>query len=408
MRKKSPPRRSHNHPLGYEVQYARSGFFFKVASREVQAIRFDITAKGKKIIGKQRAIRIKLQDGSTVYIGKSTDDLCALKRRVRDTYDIPIENQRYFRVEGNSHHEVKNEWDRLSDNDATFLLIPREPWQRVDLETKTIYLSLPKPCLDSFERILDFMYSYRCDESSFQKLGEVSPSFVLPALWLAGRLDIPDLEDHLISYLDYTVTSQTAHAYLLTAVELGPEQMLDTLMQLVSQSMESVPAETWNSLPLEVVEGLLEGSCVSEARGRLVVSYLQAREAEERLDEQLFQRLMRNFVAGRSVRASAGTGQGAAGDDNNDADDSFVESISAENAVALLGLARRFGDAEVQGRCLRRMARGFSGLGAEDLARLPARRLQEMLGDEELEVGSTSWRCSKHRRSQWQFVPSFV
>ena len=188
---------SKEYRLHLRVLCKSSGFFFKVANRDVQAIQFGFTARGKMIACKEGNIQVKLQDGSTVFLGKSTDSLRALKRRVRDTYDIPIENQRYFRVEGNNHYEVRNEWERLSENEATLLLIPREPWQRVDLETKTVYLSLPKSCLDSFERILDFMYSYRCDESCFQKLGELSPSSVLPALWLAGHLDIPDLEDHL-------------------------------------------------------------------------------------------------------------------------------------------------------------------------------------------------------------------
>ena len=70
-----------------------------------------------------------------------------------------------------------------------------------------------------------------------------------------------------------------------------------------------------------------------------------------------------------------------------DQEDCFFWSISAEDAAALLGLARRFGDAEVEGRCLHRMACSFSGLRAEDLAKLPAQMMMAMLHDDELEVG---------------------
>ena len=254
--------------------------------------------------------------------------------------------------------------------------------------------------LDIFERILDFMYSYRCNESCLEKLGKLSPTSALGALWLTDHLDIPDLEDHLISHLERMVTPHTCHSYLATAVQLRHGPLVDALTRLASQHLECLPAEVIENLPLDVVGGLLENSSVeifSEARGRVVVSYLQARDSEGRLVEQLFRRLMRIFVAGQSTRDSAGSGETSSGDTGLDQEDCFFWSISAEDAAALLGLARRFGDAEVEGRCLRRMARGFSVLGAEDLARLPVRVVQVLLNDDELEVGPVSWRCGKHR-----------
>jgi len=270
--------------------------------------------------------------------------------------------------------------------------------------SKSVRLSLPQSCVDIFESILDFMYSYRCnDDSCFRKLGELSPSSALSALWLAGRLDIPDLHDFIIGFLERTMTPHSAHAYLSTAVELGQERLVDALTQLASQCLWSIPEGACAGLPLEVVEGLLEGSCVSEARGCVVVSCLKAREAEGKLEEEVFRRLMLKLVNdSHASRALAGVesveAEVAQREMDSDGEDiCSLKSISAEDAAALLGLARRFGDAEVEGRCLRRMARGFSVLGAEDLARLPARVVQELLNDDELEVGPVSWRCGKHR-----------
>ena len=42
--------------------------------------------------------------------------------------------------------------------------------------------------------------------------------------------------------------------------------------------------------------------------------------------------------------------------------------------------------AYVERRCLRYVTRMFSGLGAEDLARLPVQVVQDVLGNNELEV----------------------
>ena len=351
-----------------------SGFFFKVATGSVQAIQFDLKDKNTMITSNQRAIQIKMQDGYTVSIGKSVDNLRDLKRHVCDTYNIPIENQRYFRIEGTDHNEIIDEWTVLSSYEEPLLLIPREPWQRFDTETNTIYLSIPKPCLDIFERILDFMYSYRCSESCLEKLGKLSPTSALGALWLTDHLDIPDLEDHLISHLERMVTPHTCHSYLATAVQLRQGPLVDALTRLASQHLECLPAEVIENLPLDVVGGLLENSSVeifSEARGRVVVSYLQARDSEGRLVEQHFRRLMRIFVAGQSTRDSAGSEETSSGDTGLDQEDCFFWSISAEDAAALLGLARRFGDAEMpaaDGARLLGAGRGGPGeaAGADD------------------------------------------
>ena len=235
-----------------------SDFFFKVATGTVEAVQLILSN-----LDSDGSISIKMQDGSTASIGKSTDTLWDLKRHVCDAYDIPIENQRYFRIDGAKQTEIIDVWKQVSDFEQPLLFIPREPWQRVDNETKTVYLSLPNPCLEVFERILDFMYNYRCDDSCLQALGELNASSTLALLWLADRLDMPDLEGCLISHLEYTALSQTAHRYLATAVELGQWMILDALTQLAAFSLDSMPAGMCDGLPLEVVEGLLAGSCVS-------------------------------------------------------------------------------------------------------------------------------------------------
>jgi len=350
-----------------------------------------------------------MQDGSSASVGKLSDTLLDLKTQVFDVHGIPIKDQTYFLKRGTKDTEISDDWRCLSDygikSEDTLLLVIRDPWYRLEYdeaETLTIHLSMPTPCVQVFERILDFMYNYRCsDDSCFRQLGDLSPSTALGAFWLAGHLDIPDLQRHLIALLERTATPPTAHAYLATAAELGQAKVLATLTRLASQSLSSLPAGACDGLPLEVVDGLLQGGWSGRARGAVLVSYLRAREAEGRLDEALYRRLMRRHPApaqppqspaGRAGAAAGDAAGGGEGGGGGGAGEGLAtggggeEAISAEDAVLLLGVARRFGDAEVEGRCLRRAAGGFSGLDAGDLARMPARVVQEMLSDDELEV----------------------
>jgi hypothetical protein len=386
-----------------------SGFFFDVLIGTVKPIQ--VMLKDSIHTGVAGVTHIKMQDGSTVSMGEESDTMRDLKNRVNDQHGIPVEYQQYFEMKGSEQVNITEDWKLLSEYANTLLLIPLEPWQRVDNEKKAVHLSLPKPCVEVFERVLDFMYHYRCSSDiCLRKLGELSPSSALGALWLAGHLDIPDLQDHIMDHLSRMVTPSTAHAYLSTAVSLGQGKIVATLTQLASRSLSSLPTEACNSLPLEVVEGLLAGSSVSETGWRLVVSCLKAREAEGKLDEVIFRRLMQSFTSCQQMHSISGcqrsveespsetfSGEEASSgdsDDENLADEEMLEtdicfarSTWAENAAALLGLARRFGDAEVQGRCLHRMACSFSGLRAEDLAKLPAQMMMAMLHDDDLEVG---------------------
>ena len=153
-----------------------------------------------------------------------------------------------------------------------------------------------------------------------------------------------------------------------------------------------MPAEVCAGLPLEVVEAVLESACVSKSKNRLLISYMQAREVEGKLDDQLYRRLMRMMDADldfRGCRENASVnnlGRDSADPPAEREGEQCSSLISVKDAAVLLGLARRFGDAEVEQRCLRCMTRMFSGLGAEDLARLPVQVVQDVLGNNELEV----------------------
>ena len=119
---------------------------------------------------------------------------------------------------------------------------------------------------------------------------------------------------------------------------------------------------------------------------------MRAREVEGKLDDQLYRRLMLVMDADlacpgyRENAAVNNVGRDYADPPAEREGDQCPSLISVEDAAVLLRLARRFRDAEVEQRCLRCVTRMFSGLGAEDLARLPARVVQDVLGNNELEV----------------------
>jgi BTB And C-terminal Kelch len=356
-----------------------SGYFFKVATGAAPNVTRSLG--GSKTAGD---IQVKMQDGSSLSVGKISDSLLELKKQVQAACScgIPVREQRYYVLRESKNVELVEDWRRLSSLGVkagdTLLLLPREVWQRTDSSSKTVHLSLPAPCVDVFERVLDFMYSYRCDGSCFSKLGELTPSSALGALWLAGHLDIVDLQLHILSHLESRVTEQNAHLYLGTAVELGLERALESLTSLASSNLANIPAETLCGLPLEVMEGLLKGAFeaaggAAKAGWRAVASYLRARDAEGKLDERLDEELFLRLTRGHSGSRQDGEG---------------LEAIEVEDALLLIGLARRFRDEELEGRCLRLAAGGFSGVRVEDLARLNARVVERMLSDDQLEVGS--------------------
>ena len=87
-------------------------------------------------------------------MGKSTDNISDLKRQLRDAFGIPIEKQIAFQMKVTDKHVIVDEWKLLSYCEEPLLLILLELWQRVDLETQVIHLSLSLPCLDVFDRVL--------------------------------------------------------------------------------------------------------------------------------------------------------------------------------------------------------------------------------------------------------------
>ena len=368
-----------------------SGFFFNIAIGNVQQSKWqfqDCSAQGE--------IYVRNQDSQTIAIGRACDTLISFKKQVQESQKIPVSKQKYYILRNSKKVELSESWKKLSDYGVQpgddLLLVTPGPWYSVEVKKTGVQLSLPKPCLEVFERVLDFMYSYRCDKSCFRVLGELSPSSALGMLWLADSLDIPDLGDHIVRYLESVVTPQTAHSFLASAVELDQVEVLGELCQLASQGLDSMPAEVCVGLPLEVVEAVLESACVSKAKNRLLISYMQAREVEGKLDDQLYRRLMRvmdadlDFRGCRENAAVNNLGRDSADPPAEREGEQCSSLISVEDAAALLGLARRFGDAEVEQRCLRCVTRMFSGLGAEDLARLPVQVVQDVLGNNELEV----------------------
>ena len=328
-------------------------------------------------------------------IGLASDTLISLKKQVKECQKIPVCQQKYSVLRAQKKIELTENRKRLADygiQPGDEMLLDTS-WYCIQIDKSAVQLSMPKSCLEVFERVLDFMYSYQCDESCFQTLGQLSPSSALGALWLAENLDIPDLEDHLISYLERVVTPQTAHTFLAVSVDLGQENVLDVLTQQASKSLESIPVEVCDGLPLDIVEGLLDGSCNSKAGCRLITSYLRARDSEGMLDEPLYRRLMLIMDKDQAFSGCDGKStEGSAGREK----DQHLNFISAEDAVALLGLARRFGDAEIEGRCLRLMTRALSGLGVEDMARLPVRVVQDVLGDDKLKVSKICRKICTH------------
>ena len=83
----------------------------------------------------------------------------------------------------------------------------------------------------------------------------------------------------------------------------------------------------------------------------------------------------------RAAAGGGGAGAGAGGDGQG-------LEVGAREAVALAGLAARWGDAGLQEAWARRMAESFGELRGESLAALPAAVVARVLGDEGLAAAS--------------------
>jgi hypothetical protein len=278
-----------------------------------------------------------------------------------------------------------------------------------------VHLALPEPCEAVFEAVLAYMYDERARRESSSMTEGLAPDRALGALWLAGRLEMARLKAQLVRHLERAVTPANAHLYLSAALALGlTKAAAAAAARMAAASLDSLPRGACDALPLDAVERLLAtaaGAAAGAAAGstaagrdRVLASYLRARDAAGRLDEESYRRLTRrpsvagggggggggdDGASGAGGDANDGDDDGDDGDDDGDGGEGDEGGVEAGDAVLLLELALRFGDAAParRRRLARRAARGFAGLRAEDLARLPARAVADLLGDDALAAG---------------------
>ena len=279
-----------------------------------------------------------------------------LKEQVIKTLGISEERQRLFyrRAQG-SEVELDEGWRTLASNGVkrgdTVLLVVREPWQRTepadagDGETTTVRLTLPEACVGVFEAVLDYMYGFHRDPRAEHALPDLSAESAVGALWLAGRLEMAELQERVVEHLRRAVTAQSAAAYVSAAVRLGLVKVREAAMRVAAAGLGEMAAGACDGLPLEAMEQLLgmaeeSGAGAGGARDRVVASYLRAYDGGGRLDEEAYRRLMRRHSA--SARLDAGEGADGAEEDG----EADGEGIGAEDALLLLDMAIRCAHAD--------------------------------------------------------------
>ena len=350
-------------------------------------------------------IHIKSRDGATIKIGQVAGTLQDLKKQVQLAHEIPECQQRFFVRNGQKgDEELDEDWRTLRSygvkKEDTLNLLVREPWQRTDLASKTVNLTLPEPCASVFEWVLDYMYDDCVRRESSSVVADLAPDRVLAALWLAGRLEMARLQLLLVQHLQRAVTPANAHAYMSAALGLGLGKVWEVAARLVAAAgLDRLPRGACDGMPLDAVERLVAmaaaaaGEGAAAGRDRVLASYLRARDAAGRLDEESYRRLMRSHSAGNVGVGGGVVGDGISAQGDNDANDGDDEDedededgVEAEDVLLLLDLALRFGDARLERRWVRRAAAGFAGVRTEDLGRLPGRVVAGLLGDDGLAV----------------------
>jgi hypothetical protein len=347
-------------------------------------------------------IHIKSLDGATFKIGNVACTLQDLKKQIQLAHEIPECQQRFFLWKGQEgDEELDEDWRTLRsygiENGDTLNLVVREPWQRTDQASKTVKLTLSEPCASVFEWVLDYMYDDCVRRESSSMMADLVPERALAALWLAGRLEMARLQVQLVQHLQRAVTPANAHAYMSAALGLGLGKAGEAAARLVAAAgLDRLPRGACDGMPLDAVERLVAmaaaaaGEGAAAGRDRVLASYLRARDAAGRLDEESYRRLMRSHSAGNVGVGGVGggvVGDGISAQGDNDANDGDDEdSVEAEDVLLLLDLARRFGDARLERRWVRRAAAGFAGVRTEDLGRLPGRVVAGLLGDDGLAV----------------------
>ena len=220
-----------------EVACCSSMFFYKVAtgSKLLESPK-QLTAGVHTSTGE---IHIKSRDGATFKIGNVASTLQDLKKQVQLAHNVPECQQRYFLRKGHAgeEQELDEDWQTLRSygvkKDDTLNLIVREPWQRTDLASKTVNLTLPEPCASAFEWVLDYMYDDCARHEIPSIAADLAPDRALAALWLAGRLEMARLQVQLVQHLQRAVTPANAHAYMSAALGLGLGKVGEAAARLV-------------------------------------------------------------------------------------------------------------------------------------------------------------------------------
>ena len=235
------------------------------------------------------------------------------------------------------------------------MLVLREPWQRTELgnsdgQGTTVYLTLPEVCAGVFETVLDYMYCFYHDPRVKQTLPNLSAESALGALWLAGRLEMPELQEQIVEHLQTAVTVHNAYVYLSVSLQLGMSKVAEAATLLAAEGLRQlqIPPGACNRLPLEALEKLLETAeegmtevplwrKVEErkARNSVLASLLRAYDGSGRLDELAYRCLMWRHSASVCHNAIDAKRVEVTLEDGEDGE------IGAEDALFLLDLAIR-------------------------------------------------------------------
>ena len=198
-----------------------SDLFYKIATKALESIPASSSFEDCRSEGD---VTVKLEDGTDINM-QLTQTIRFLKEKILELFSVPVRDQV---LSPGRHTEpmplLCEDWRTLAEAGLTkgdSLLVLQYSWQRVDPNTKTVRLDLPGPCAEAFEDLLDCMYCFGRDPDPFSRLSSLEPDAMLGALWLAGRLEMPEAQRVIASHLLRTFNEYNAHVYLRTAVALG-------------------------------------------------------------------------------------------------------------------------------------------------------------------------------------------
>jgi len=215
------------HEVHLRILSMLSDFFYKfvVNADHAQSNSFNSLSDTIGDITSEGDISVRLQGGHSCRVGSLSQSVSSLKEQIGKLFCLPVHEQRLFFCHGDK--ELVEDWRSLAgcglQKDDTLLLVQGQPWLQFEPSIKTLTLHLPEVCarcilnpfvlfdyclsredflfsfaLDRlFERLLEAMYRFGrepavCLESFARGL---EPDEALGALWLAGRLEMPALQE---------------------------------------------------------------------------------------------------------------------------------------------------------------------------------------------------------------------